>query len=40
MGPELNRRTEPNVEAAGLHIAEGRRRGIWREIMATCERHG
>ncbi len=34
-GPELNRPTERNVEAAGLHIAEVRRRGIWREIVAT-----
>jgi ubiquinone/menaquinone biosynthesis C-methylase UbiE len=35
MGPELNRPTERNVEAAGLHITEVRRRGIWREIVAT-----
>lgn len=33
-GPELNRPTERNVEAAGLHITEVRRRGIWREIIA------
>lgn len=33
-GPELNRLTERNVEAAGLRIAEVRRRGIWREIVA------
>jgi SAM-dependent methyltransferase len=33
-GPELNRPTERN-EAAGLHITEVRRRGIWREIVAT-----
>jgi hypothetical protein len=37
-GPELNRRTERNVEAAGLRITEVRRRGIWREIVATPER--
>jgi ubiquinone/menaquinone biosynthesis C-methylase UbiE len=35
MGPELNRPTERNVEAAGLRIVEVRRRGIWREIVAT-----
>ena len=34
MGPEINRRTEDNVAAAGLHIAEIRRWGIWREIHA------
>lgn len=34
-GPELNRRTERNVEAAGLHITGIRRHGIWREIIAT-----
>lgn len=34
-GPELNRPTERNVETAGLHITEVRRRGIWREIIAT-----
>jgi len=33
-GPELNRTTERNIEAAGLQIAEVRRRGIWREIVA------
>jgi ubiquinone/menaquinone biosynthesis C-methylase UbiE len=37
-GPELNRPTEHNVEAAGLQITEVRRRGIWREIIATPER--
>jgi ubiquinone/menaquinone biosynthesis C-methylase UbiE len=37
-GPELNRRTERNVEAADLRITELRRRGIWREIVATPER--
>ncbi len=34
MGPEINRRTEDNVAAAGLYIAEIRRWGIWREIHA------
>jgi ubiquinone/menaquinone biosynthesis C-methylase UbiE len=34
MGPELNRRTEANVEAAGLTITNVRRNGIWREITA------
>ncbi len=34
MGPEINRRTEENVEAAGLEIVEVRRDGIWREIVA------
>lgn len=33
-GPELNRRTEENVRAAGLHILAVRRDGIWREIVA------
>ncbi len=33
-GPEINRRTEDNVAAAGLHIVEIRRWGIWREIHA------
>lgn len=37
-GPELNRRTERNAEVAGLRITEVRRRGIWREIVATPER--
>jgi ubiquinone/menaquinone biosynthesis C-methylase UbiE len=34
-GPELNRPTEANIRAAGLHLAEVRRRGILREIVAT-----
>lgn len=34
MGPEINRRTEENVEAAGLEVMDIRREGIWREIMA------
>ncbi len=33
-GPEINRRTEQNVEAAGLEITQIRRDGIWREIIA------
>lgn len=33
-GPSINRRTEENVEAAGLVITDVRRRGIWREIVA------
>jgi ubiquinone/menaquinone biosynthesis C-methylase UbiE len=35
MGPEINRRTEENVSAAGLRIEQLRRQGIWREIVAT-----
>lgn len=34
VGPEINRRTEENVEAAGLEIVEVRRQGVWREIIA------
>jgi ubiquinone/menaquinone biosynthesis C-methylase UbiE len=34
MGPEINRRTEANVRAAGLEILRVRRDGIWREIEA------
>ncbi len=33
-GPEVNRRTERNVEAAGLEIVTVRRDGVWREIEA------
>jgi ubiquinone/menaquinone biosynthesis C-methylase UbiE len=33
-GPEINRRTEDNVVAAGLAVRDVRRRGIWREITA------
>jgi len=33
-GPEINRRTENNVVAAGLRIVDVRRRGVWREIVA------
>lgn len=34
VGPSINRRTEANVEAAGLEIVELRRSGIWREMVA------
>lgn len=34
MGPEINRRTEANVRAAGLEIRDVRCDGIWREIVA------
>lgn len=34
IGPEINRRTEQNVEAAGLDIRHVRRDGVWREIIA------
>lgn len=33
-GPEMNRRTEENVRAAGLEIADIRREWIFREIVA------
>lgn len=33
-GPEINRRTEENVAAAGLEIIDVRRQGIWRELAA------
>lgn len=36
-GPEINRRTEENVRAAGLYVLTVRRDGIWREIVATTE---
>lgn len=34
IGPEINRRTEENIRAAGLEIVRVRRSGIWREIEA------
>lgn len=34
-GPSINRRTEDNITATGLGIAEVRRDGIWREITAV-----
>lgn len=33
-GPDINRRTEDNVTAAGLEITDVRRWGVWREIVA------
>jgi len=33
-GPEINRRTERHVQAAGLEIVSVHREGIWREIQA------
>ena len=33
-GPEINRRTEENLSAAGLEIVDVRRDGVWREIEA------
>jgi ubiquinone/menaquinone biosynthesis C-methylase UbiE len=36
-GPEINRRTEENVVAAGLAISHVRRNGIWREIVARLQ---
>lgn len=32
-GPELNRRTEQNVAAAGMTVVQARRHGIWRELV-------
>lgn len=34
IGPEINRRTEQNIETASLNIARVKRSGIWREIEA------
>lgn len=34
VGPSINRRTEANVEAAGLELVEVRRSGVWREMVA------
>ena len=34
VGPAINRRTETNVQAAGLDIIDVGRQGIWREIRA------
>ena len=33
-GPNINRRTEDNVAAAGLEVIEVQRWGVWREIVA------
>lgn len=38
LGPEINRRTEANVEAAGLTMTDVRRNGVWREIVARKHR--
>lgn len=35
MGPEINRRTEENVVAAGMVMLEVSREGVWREIVAV-----
>lgn len=34
VGPEINRRTEDNIRAAGLELLDVRRAGVWREITA------
>lgn len=34
IGPEINRRTEENVQSAGFEIVTVRKDGIWREIEA------
>ncbi len=34
LGPDINRRTELNVAAAGLDVIEVRRWGVWREMVA------
>lgn len=34
LGPDINRRTEDNVAAAGLDIVDVRRWAVWREITA------
>lgn len=36
-GPEINRRTEDNITAAGLDIVAIRRWGVWREMEARPE---
>ena len=33
-GPEVNRRTERNIETAGLEVVSVRREGVWREVEA------
>lgn len=35
VGPEINRRTEDNITAAGLDIIDIRRWGVWREVIAV-----
>ena len=39
-GPEINRRTEANVRAAGFEIVDVRCDGIWREIVARPAHSG
>lgn len=39
-GPEVNRRTERNVESAGLEIVSVQREGVWREIEARPRHRG
>src|SRR5579884_3083114 len=34
LGPDINRRTEESVVAAGLEVVHVRRNGVWREIVA------
>ena len=34
IGPDINRRTEDHIAAAGLELLEVRRWGVWREIVA------
>lgn len=38
LGPNINRRTETNVAAAGLDIVKVHRGGVWREIQARPPR--
>jgi hypothetical protein len=33
-GPEVNRRTERNIETAGLEVVSVRPEGVWREVEA------
>lgn len=39
-GPSVNRRTERNVEAAGLEPVSVRREGVWRQIEAVPQLSG
>ena len=39
-GPEINRRTEHHVQAAGLELVSVRREGVWREIEARPSADG
>jgi len=38
-GPAVNRRTERNIEAAGLEIISIQRDGVWRQIEARPQEH-